>query len=357
MSKHQPDLEALLAHEASDANLTYFAFVNGQLAPPAPVAAKRKGRRGAKKKPAAAPPRALPLPQVLAGRYRLERLLGAGGMGTVYRARDLLREQFGDPQPCVALKLMSEALAAAPDANALLFSEFALTRHVAQPHVVQMYNFELDSQSQRAFFTMELLGGPALDKLLCEQPLGLHGQALNAIVLPLLEALAGCHARGVFHGDLKPSNVMLADDGVRLFDFGLGQANADALAGLAHLSRERFNAWTPGYAAPELLEQGTLSAAADVYAVACLIYELASGRHPYRRLPSTQARTEQLERTLSRPPNLPAQCWPALRNALAFDPARRTVSARQLHAAMGARQGFFQRALSRCKRGLGMPTS
>ena len=86
-------------------------------------------------------------------------------------------------------------------------------------------------------------------------------------------------------------------------DFGLGQAEAGVLPGLPHLSRSRFNAWTPGYAAPELLEQGTLSAAADVYAVACLIYELASGRHPYRRLPSTQARTEQLERTLSRPPN------------------------------------------------------
>lgn len=349
MSKHQPDLEALLATEACDANLTYFAFVNGQLAAPTPVAGKRKGRRGGKKKAALAPP-LLPLPQVLAGRYRLERLLGAGGMGTVYRARDLVRERFGDPQPCVALKLMSEALAASPDANALLFSEFALTRHVAHPQVIHLYSFEIDAQSQRAFITMELLRGPALDKLLCEQPTGLHGQALNAIVLPLLDALASCHARGVFHGDLKPSNVMLAEDGVRLFDFGLGQAEPGVLASLAHLSRERFNAWTPGYAAPELLEQGTLGAAADVYAVACLIYELASGRHPYRRLPSTQARAEQLDLGLSRPPNLTAHGWSALKEALAFDPARRTISARQLRQAMASEEGFFQRVLSRFSR-------
>lgn len=349
MSRHQPDLGALLATESRDANLTYFAFVNGQLAAPAPAAAKRKGRRTGKKKPAPTPP-LVPLPQVLAGRYRLERLLGAGGMGMVYRARDLLREQFGDPQPCVAIKLMSEALAASPDANALLFSEFALTRHVAHPQVVNLYSFEIDPPSQRAFITLELLRGPALDKLLCEQPLGLHGQALNAIVLPLLEALACCHARGVFHGDLKPSNVMLGEDGVRLFDFGLGQADAGVLSGLAHLSRERFDAWTPGYAAPELLEHGTLGAAADMYAVACLIYELASGKHPYRRLPSTQARAEQLDRTLTRPSKLPAHCWPALKIALAFDPAQRTISARQLQEALASKGGCWGRVFSLFKR-------
>jgi serine/threonine protein kinase len=76
---------------------------------------------------------------------------------------------------------------------------------------------------------------------------------------------------------MKPSNVMLSEDGLRLFDFGLGQADEGVLPGLPHLSRERFNAWTPGYAAPELLEGQPLSASADVYGVACVIYELASG--------------------------------------------------------------------------------
>ncbi|MNJ63866.1 Protein kinase domain protein [compost metagenome] len=137
---------------------------------------------------------------------------------------------------------------------------------------------------------------------------------------------------------------------MRLFDFGLGQADAGVLSWLAHLSRERFNAWTPGYAAPELLEHGTLGAAADMYAVACLIYELASGKHPYRRLPSTQARAEQLDRTLTRPSNLPAHCWPALKNALAFDPAQRTISARQLQEAMASKGGCWGRVFSLFKR-------
>ncbi|WP_164704755.1 protein kinase domain-containing protein, partial [Pseudomonas viridiflava] len=136
---------------------------------------------------------------------------------------------------------------------------------------------------------------------------------LRDIALPLLDALAYAHARGVLHGDMKPSNVMLSEDGVRLFDFGLGQAEEGVMPGLPHLSRDRCNAWTPGYAAPELLEGHALSVSADVYGVACVIFELAGGKHPFRRLPSTQARDERLERELKAPGNLPKHCWPALR--------------------------------------------
>jgi serine/threonine-protein kinase Stk1 len=147
----------------------------------------------------------------------------------------------------------------------------------------------------------------------------------------------------VLHGDMKPSNVMLSEEGVRLFDFGLGQAVEGILPGLPHLSRERFNAWTPGYAAPELLEGQPLSASADVYGVACVIYELAGGKHPFRRLPSTQARDEHLERELQAPQGLPKHCWPALRAALSFDPAARTITADQLRDAMGATSSWLQR--------------
>ena len=251
-------------------------------------------------------------------------------MGAVYRARDLLRQQFGDPEPYVALKTLSDDFAEYPDANSLLYSEFALTARLNHPHVVRLFGFEVDVPSQRAFLTLELLKGLTLDQLLSERPEGLPWSELQEIAIALLDALSYSHSLGVLHGDLKPSNVMLAEDGLRLFDYGLGQSVEGLLPGLPRLCRNRFTAWTPRYAALELLDGAPLTAAADVYAVACVLYELASGRHPFSRQSAKQAKAMELDKQLQRPEQLPAHCWPALQTALAFDEAARNISCAQL---------------------------
>jgi serine/threonine-protein kinase Stk1 len=332
MTECTPPVDHLRVNEEQDNKLTYFAFVQSLNAKPRAAAATpvqtTAGMGG--------------LPELLAGRYHIERLLGAGGMGMVYRARDLLIEQFGAPDPYIALKFLSEAFSESPDASALLYSEFALTRHLRHDNVVRLHSFEVDTECQRAFITMELMRGLTLDRLLCERPLGLPWNELRGIVLPLLDALAYAHARGVTHGDMKPSNVMVSEEGVRVFDFGLGQAQDGVLRGLPRLSRDRFNAWTPAYAAPETLEGQPLATCADLYGVACVIYELAGGKHPFRRLPSTQARDERLDRDLRAPVHLPKHCWPALRSALAFEAVERTT-ATQLRDALGAMSTLRQR--------------
>ncbi|MDM8348538.1 serine/threonine-protein kinase [Pseudomonas sp. sp1636] len=316
MSQQLLDAPHLVNAEASD--LTYFALA-ATAAKPAENAAGKTAR-----------PRLYDLPEVLGGRYRIERLLGVGGMGAVYRARDLLREQFGDPEPYVALKTLSDDFAEYPDANALLYSEFALTARLTHPHVVRLFGFEVDVPSQRAFLILELLKGLTLDQLLGERPDGVPWSELQEITIALLDALSYSHSLGVLHGDLKPSNVMLAADGLRLFDYGLGQPVEGLLPGLPRLCRNRFTAWTPRYAALELLDGGPLTAAADVYALACVLYELASGRHPFRRLSAKQAKAMELDRQLQRPEQLPAHYWPALRTALAFDEAQRSITCAQL---------------------------
>jgi serine/threonine-protein kinase Stk1 len=333
MTEQLLEPEQVLNGEACD--LTYFA-----LAATATQTEKAAQPRGS------AAARLDELPDVLGGRYKIERLLGVGGMGAVYRARDLLREQFGDPEPYVALKTLSDDFAEYPDANSLLYSEFALTARLNHPNVVRLFGFEVDVPSQRAFLILELLKGPTLDQLLCERPEGLPWPELREIALPLLEALGYSHQLGVLHGDLKPSNVMLADDGLRLFDYGLGQPVEGLLPGLPRLCRNRFTAWTPRYAALELLDGAPLSAAADVYALACVLYELTSGRHPFRRLSAKQAKNMELDKQLQRPEQLPAHCWPALRTALAFEQAQRTIScAELLHAFRAPPQSRWTRWL------------
>ncbi|GLX87535.1 hypothetical protein Pfra02_01040 [Pseudomonas fragi] len=126
-------------------------------------------------------------------------------------------------------------------------------RPLCHPNVLRMHNFDIDPEHHCAFIVMEHLPGPTLDRVLGERPLGLSLSELREIALPLLDALAHAHQRGVLHGDIKPGNVMLSETGVRLFDFGLGRSEAGVLKGLAPLSRTHFGAWPPGYAAPELL--------------------------------------------------------------------------------------------------------
>ncbi|MEH6486789.1 MULTISPECIES: serine/threonine-protein kinase [Pseudomonas] len=276
------------------------------------------------------------IPRVLAGRYRIERLLGVGGMNLVYKARDLLHEQYGDPDPSVAIKILGEEIAECADASALLFSEFALTRHLQHPNIARVFSFNMEPECQRGFITQELMSGLTLDKLLCERPDGLPWSELRDIALELLDALANAHAHGVLHGDIKPSNVMLDNYRVKLFDFGLGQSFGGVLPGLARLSRERFNAWTPSYAAPELFDGFGLSTGSDMFAVACVLFELACGKHPYLRVSSDLARDLNLGRTLRRPRKLPRRCWPALKRALRLNPNCRTSNALHLYDAFNA---------------------
>lgn len=268
-------------------------------------------------------------PNLLAGRYRLERILGTGGMGVVYRARDLVHEAFGEPDCRVALKLLGETLSASADAHVLLYSEFALTRSLRHDHVVRAFSFEVDTTHQLAFFTMEVMPGLTLDRMLPECPQGLAWQELQPMALQLLDALAYTHRQGVLHGDVKPANIMVGEQGVRLFDFGLGHAEAQAKAGLPSLSRSRLNAWTPAYAAPELIAGGLPSASADLYGAACVLYELAEGRRPDER---------QQNQRLPRPRQLPRHCWPPLCSALAMDPEQRTVGVAELRDALAGRR-------------------
>ncbi|MCF5709540.1 protein kinase [Pseudomonas syringae] len=271
-----------------------------------------------------------PLPDVLSGRYRLERVLGMGGMGVVWQARDLLHDMAGEPDPLVAIKLLKDDLVEAPDSARLLYSEFAMTRHLHHPNVIRAYAFERDSESNRTFMTLEFMRGISLDRLLRERVERLPWDECRQIAVALLDALAHAHEKSILHGDVKPGNIMLTAKGLRLFDFGLGQPVKGELCGLPCLDRQRLQASTARYAAPEMDEGGPLTARADLYAVALLLYEMFVGRKAFTELSAIQLRSERVGVVLEKPPALPSRCWPALRSALMLEASDKHGSPRRL---------------------------
>jgi tRNA A-37 threonylcarbamoyl transferase component Bud32 len=219
------------------------------------------------------------IPRVLANRYRLERRLGRGGMGTVYRARDTVLDRQ------VALKLMREDLVSSPEMAERFRREARAAAAITHPNLVTLYDFTIDSDN-RAFLVMELLTGGTLRQRLREQT-RLPAAIVIGIVRGVCSALAVAHQRGLVHRDLKPENVVLVEDAGRelpkVLDFGLakflGSSEAATHATLATGGGVLLG--TTPYMSPEQLQGKPVSHQWDLWALAVMVYEMLCGTHPF----------------------------------------------------------------------------
>jgi hypothetical protein len=270
---------------------------------------------------------AAPVPAAL-GRWRIERLLAAGGMGEVYLAR---HHQLGTR---VALKLLPRGPGLAEPA--LMRERFAreavLTATIDHPGVVRVLDFEQDGEL--AFLVLELVQGRSLRSLLGEGALPIE-RAL-ALAAAVAEVVAAAHDCGVVHRDLKPENVMVADDGrVRVLDFGIARALQDQ----EPLTRTGEILGTPEYMAPEQLLEAAdaVDARTDVHALGLLTYELLTGISPFRgsNLFQTLKLVEALE---PGPPSARRQGVPAAVDALVVRAMQKDREARPADAAAFAAQ-------------------
>ena len=199
------------------------------------------------------------VPKLLAGKFRLTRRLGAGGMGAVYLARDLRLERD------VAIKTLTERyfvrlVGLKPEAWAM--------STVTHPAVAQIHGVE--SWRGRPFLVVEFLAGGTLEDRLREGPLA-PSQAVS-VVARLADALAALHEKGFLHGDVKPSNIGFTSEGSpKLLDFGLAHAVDDAT----------IVGGTLPYLSPEVLAGRPAAEADDVWSLCVVLYEMVSGRHPF----------------------------------------------------------------------------
>jgi serine/threonine-protein kinase len=198
---------------------------------------------------------------IIAGRYRIAGLLGAGGMGEVYRAEDIKLDQT------VALKFLPARLARDPVLLSRLHDEVRLGRQITHPNVCRIYDIaEADGAH---FVAMEFVDGEDLSRLLRRIGRLAHDKAID-IARGIAAGLMAAHAKGILHRDLKPANVMLDSHGdARIMDFGLALAAGEDDGTISG---------TPAYMAPEQVEGKPATVQSDLYALGLVMYELFTGK-------------------------------------------------------------------------------
>jgi predicted ATPase/serine/threonine protein kinase/Tfp pilus assembly protein PilF len=270
---------------------------------------------------------------VLDDKYRLEALLGTGGMGAVYRATQL------NLQRTVAVKVLRGDLAADPTVLRRFEREALTVARLKHPHIVTIYDFGM-AQGTGAFLAMELLEGHSLRELLRA-----HGalplREVVELVEPICSALQTAHAMGVVHRDLKPENIFLETGPtgpvVKVLDFGIAKLVSGAEAAQAPLTADGGVLGTPVYMSPEQCEGKEVDARSDVYSLGCVLYELVTGRPPFLggRLVDVlrQHMTQAPEAPSRHATDLPPAVESALLRALAKRPETRFQTALELSEA------------------------
>jgi eukaryotic-like serine/threonine-protein kinase len=265
-------------------------------------------------------------PGATLGPYEIVSLLGAGGMGEVYRARDprLNRE--------VAIKVLPADRVGDEDRRRRFVQEAHAASALNHPHIITIY--EIESANGNDFIVMEYVRGKSLDAVIPRHGMRL-GEALR-IAIPVADALTAAHARGIIHRDLKPANVIVGSDGaVKVLDFGLakliGREDADE-ADLTHtadmaLSALGTIAGTAAYMAPEQATGGTVDARSDIFSFGAMLYEMVTGSRAFPGASTVETLTAVI-RAQPTPPRavvaaIPGDLEKVILRCLRKDPQRR----------------------------------
>ena len=263
---------------------------------------------------------------VLRGRYVLEKRLGSGGKGTVFKALDRYRADLPEAQQYVAIKILHATADNREKLLAKLRREFYCAQMLSHRNIVNV--FELDRDGDVDFFTMEFLDGELLSGVMERlHPLPISRPQAWAIIREIGSGLAHAHARNVIHTDLKPHNVMITHSGeVRILDFGASSDSAKQSPEDRLGPRHADSAVTPAYACCELLAGRPADPRDDIYALACLSLRIACGSasSAFQRRRSTEAR--DLGIVPKRPPDLTRRQWQALTTGLSWHRAGRSIS-------------------------------
>jgi serine/threonine-protein kinase len=269
---------------------------------------------------------------VVGGRFEILSVLGAGGMGVVYKARDRELDEV------VAVKMLKTELAGDVASAGRLRDELRLARRITHPNVLR--TFDLGEVSGIPFISMEYVRGVTLAQLLEHTGRMAYSAGLS-VAKQLCQGLAAAHAVGVLHRDIKPANLILQANGnAKLMDFGIARPIRRAEPG------QTVDGWlvgTPKYLAPEQLRGEEPDARADIYAAGVLFYEMFTGESPFTGASYMELATKTLKEVPKPPsdawPEVPAELEAILLRCLEKDPAQRYPNAEALLADLSRLRG------------------
>src|SRR5215472_14314783 len=222
------------------------------------------------------------------GRYRIKRILGAGGMGIVYLAE---RDDLGSQ---VAIKILRDAWLSPARRERFAFEQRTLAQ-LNHPYIARLYDADT-SPDGTPFFAMEYVEGVPLTKY-CAQHRSTIAERLK-LFREVCQAVVFAHQHAVLHRDLKPSNILVREDGaVRLLDFGIGK-QIEVLGGSVEQTMTGLRLMTPAYASPEQIRGEQVGMQTDVYSLGVILYELLCGQLPFDLATRTPAQVENILTTL-----------------------------------------------------------
>jgi eukaryotic-like serine/threonine-protein kinase len=269
-------------------------------------------------------------PTDVAGRYRIERRLGAGGMSTVYQAMDTVLER------AVAVKLLAEHLAEDEAFVARFRREALAAARLMHPNVVQVFDSGKDEATDRHYIVMEYVDGPSCADLLREHK-RLEVDETVAISRDACQALDYAHRAGVIHRDVKPGNLLISreTDATKLADFGIAKA-----AEQTRITQVGSVLGTAAYLSPEQARGEEAGPASDVYSLGVCAYQFLTGRLPHEYSSLTELALKQQEENIepvaTYRPEVPRELDAAIRVALARAPETRYASALDMARALEA---------------------
>ena len=254
----------------------------------------------------------------LAGRYRLESQIAAGGVGEVWRAEDTILTRL------VAVKLLRAEFAGHAEMQERFRAEARHAGALSHPAIARVYDYCGPAPGHPAFLVMELVDGPSLAAILAAGPLG--AAHTMEVVAQVASGLQTAHAAALVHRDIKPANLLLAADGqVKITDFGIAH-----VAGSVPVTRTGTVMGTPAYLAPERVSGASATPASDLYSLGVVAYECLTGAQPFTGKPLQVAAAH---RDLPLPPfphAVPAEVAQLVAELTAKNPAARPASAQQV---------------------------